>query len=301
MLARGAAKAAPYSLIIMSTTQSKIPGRGGIGLKSEHYRDLLARKPNIGFLEIHAENYMGDGGAPHRYLAALRDIYPISLHGVGLSIGGPRALDREHLRRLKSLDDIYQPALFSEHLAWSTHEAGYLADLLPLPYTEETLERVCNHIDETQRVMKRQMLLENPSSYLTFDESCYSETDFIREIVKRTGCGLLFDINNVFVSAHNLKTDARSYIADYPLQFVHEIHLAGHDVSIDDSGETVLIDAHGSPVVEDVWALYADVIARTGSLPTLIERDNNVPELSLLVAEAHKADKIMLQRHGIAA
>jgi uncharacterized protein len=281
--------------------QSRIPARGGIGLKSEHYRDLLARKPEIGFLEIHAENYMGDGGAPHRYLAALRDIYPISLHGVGLSIGGPRALDMDHLRRLKVLDDIYQPALFSEHLAWSTHEAGYLADLLPLPYTEKTLERVCDHIDETQGVMKRQLLLENPSSYLTFDESCYSETDFIREIVKRTGCGLLFDINNVFVSAHNLKTDARSYIADYPLQFVQEIHLAGHDVSIDDSGETVLIDAHGSPVADDVWALYADVILRTGPLPTLIERDNNVPELSLLVAEANKANSIMLQRHGVAA
>ncbi len=281
--------------------QSKIPARGGIGLKAEHYRDLLSGRPDFGFLEIHAENYMGDGGAPHRFLLALRDVYPVSLHGVGLSIGGPRALDMEHLRRLKALDDVYQPALFSEHLAWSTHDAGYLADLLPLPYTEETLERVCNHIDETQRFMKRQMLLENPSSYLVFEESSYPETDFIREIVKRTGCGLLFDINNVFVSAHNLKTDAHSYIADYPLQFVQEIHLAGHDVSTDSSGEKVLIDAHGSPIVDDVWALYADVLARTGPLPTLIERDNNVPALSELVTEAQKADKIMLQRHGIAA
>ncbi len=275
--------------------------RGGVGLKAEHYHDLLARKPDIGFLEIHAENYMGGGGAPHRYLSALREIYPVSLHGVGLSIGGPRTLDMDHLLRLKKLDEVYQPSLFSEHLAWSTHEAGYLADLLPLPYTESTLGRVCDHIDEAQHFMKRQMLLENPSSYLAFEESSYSETDFIREIVKRTGCGLLFDINNVFVSAHNLKTDARSYIADYPLQFVQEIHLAGHDMVLDDSGESVLIDAHGSQVVDDVWALYAEVVAHTGPLPTLIERDNNVPELAALVSEAHKADHIMLQRHGIAA
>ncbi len=283
------------------TVTSILSNRGGIGLKAEHYRDLLETKPDIGFLEIHAENYMGDGGAPHRYLTALREHYPISLHGVGLSIGGSRPLDHDHLRRLKRLEDIYQPGLFSEHLAWSTHEAGYLADLLPLPYTEITLERACNHIDETQRFMKRQMLLENPSSYLVFEESTYSETDFIREIVKRTGCGLLFDINNVYVSVHNLKTDARSYIADYPLQFVQEVHLAGHDIAIDGDGDTVLIDAHGSPVVDDVWDIYAEVIARTGPLPTLIERDNNLPELASLVAEAHKADHYMSQCHGLAA
>ncbi len=283
------------------TVTSILSNRGGIGLKAEHYRDLLETKPDIGFLEIHAENYMGDGGAPHRYLTALREHYPISLHGVGLSIGGSRPLDHDHLRRLKRLEDIYQPGLFSEHLAWSTHEAGYLADLLPLPYTEITLERACNHIDETQRFMKRQMLLENPSSYLVFEESTYSETDFIREIVKRTGCGLLFDISNVYVSVHNLKTDARSYIADYPLQFVQEVHLAGHDIAIDGDGDTVLIDAHGSPVVDDVWDIYAEVIARTGPLPTLIERDNNLPELASLVAEAHKADHYMSQSHWLAA
>ncbi len=278
-----------------------IPNRGGIGLKAEHYRQLIEDKPDIGFLEIHAENYMGDGGMPHRYLSALREIYPISLHGVGLSIGGSRPLDLDHLQRLKNLNEIYQPGQFSEHLAWSTHETGYLADLLPLPYTESTLECVCNHIDQTQRFMKRQMLLENPSSYLMFEESSYSETDFIREIVKRTGCGLLFDINNVFVSAHNLKTDAGSYIADYPLEFAQEIHLAGHDVAQDASGDSVLVDAHGSPIVDDVWALYAHVISRTGPLPTLIERDNNVPELAALVAEAHKSDRIMSQRQGLAA
>jgi uncharacterized protein len=280
---------------------ARIPNCGGIGLKAEHYLALLESKPDLGFLEVHAENYMGDGGAPHRYLTALRELFPISLHGVGLSIGGPRELDFNHLRRLKELNDRYQPALFSEHLAWSTHDVGYLADLLPLPYTETTLDRVCDHIDETQRFMKRQMLLENPSSYLTFEESTYSETDFICEIVRRTGCGLLFDVNNVYVSAHNLKMDPRAYIADYPIQHVQEIHLAGHDQAIDGNGETVLIDAHGTAVVEDVWALFSDVIHRSGPLPTLIERDNNVPPLAALVDEAHYANRMMTQRTGKAA
>ena len=270
-----------------------IPARGGLGLKAEHYRGVLDTRPDIGFFEIHAENYMGSGGPPHRYLSAIRDLYPISLHGVGLSIGGDGPLDAAHLQRLRDLNSRYQPGLFSEHLAWSTHDTGYLGDLLPLPYTSLTLQRVCDHIDQTQGVIGRQMLLENPSSYLGFAESTYSEAQFIAEVVRRTGCGLLLDVNNVFISAVNLNTLPITYIDDYPLSHVQEIHLAGHDVTSDSEGATLLIDTHGAPVADAVWELYCDVISRTGPLPTLIERDNNVPALEDLVAEAQRADGLM--------
>ena len=275
------------------TAAPKIPARSGLGLKAEHYRAILDTAPDLGFFEIHAENYMGDGGPPHRHLSAIRERYPVSLHGVGLSIGGRGPLDRDHLKRLRALSDRYQPGLFSEHLAWSTHDSGFLSDLLPLPYTQETLQRVCDHIDETQEAMGRQMLLENPSSYLTFEESTIAEADFIAEIARRTGCGLLLDVNNVFVSAKNLKTDALSYIDAYPLQHVQEIHLAGHDTVTDAEGEDLLIDAHGSEVAPDVWGLYTEVLARTGPLPSLIERDNNVPPLEALLDEAQMADNMI--------
>ncbi len=274
---------------------AKIPAACGIGLKAEHYREVVAGKPKLGFFEIHAENYMGAGGPPHRWLSAIREHYPLSLHGVGLSIGGKRPLDIAHLARLKDLDRRYEPGLFSEHLAWSTHDTGYLSDLLPLPYTDETLARVCSHIEETQDFMGRQMLLENPSSYLRFTESTYSEADFIAEIVRHTGCGLLLDVNNVFVSARNLGTDPLAYIDAYPLKHVQEIHLAGHDRVAESDGGEVLIDAHGSHVVDDVWSLYAGVIARTGPVPTLIERDANLPPLGELVTEARRAEHVMAQ------
>ncbi len=278
------------------TSVSAIPNRSGIGLKAEHYRDILAQNPDLGFFEIHAENYMGDGGPPHRYLAAIRERYPLSLHGVGLSIGGKRPLDREHLTRLKLLNERYQPGLFSEHLAWSTHDTGYLSDLLALPYTEETLARVCDHIDETQQFLGRQMLLENPSSYLRFEESTMTEACFIADIVRRTGCGLLLDVNNVFVSAHNLDTSPEAYLAAYPLAHVQEIHLAGHDIVRTGEGDEVAIDSHGADVIDPVWSLYAQVIERTGPLPTLIERDANVPPLAALLGEAHRADRLMALR-----
>jgi uncharacterized protein len=278
-----------------------IPPRGGIGLKAEHYRAILDEKPDLGFFEIHAENYMGAGGPPHRYLEAIRERYPISLHGVGLSIGGKRPLDREHLKQLRALAQRYEPGLFSEHLAWSSHASGYLADLLPLPYTAHTLARVCSHIEETQEAVGRRMLLENPATYVTFEESTYAETDFITEIARRTGCGLLLDVNNVFVSAANHGTDPSAYLAVFPLAEVAEIHLAGHDARVGDDGTALLIDDHGSPVSEDVWSLYADVISRTGPLPTLIERDNNVPPLAAVVAEAERAERIMVAARRQAA
>ena len=236
---------------------------------------------------------MGDGGPPHRRLEAIRALYPLSLHGVGLSIGSPGPLNREHLCRLAVLARRYQPGLFSEHLAWSSHNESYLNDLLPLPYTLETLSAVCAHIDQVQDALGRRMLLENPSTYVLFDESTMSETDFIGEIARRTGCGLLLDVNNVLVCATNHGFDAASYLDAFPLQHVGEIHLAGFADSLDDAGHPLLIDAHDSPVREPVWSLYRDVIGRIGPIPTLIEWDNDVPEWSQLLDEARLAQNLL--------
>jgi uncharacterized protein (UPF0276 family) len=274
---------------------SPIPARAGVGLKPEHYRDILEGAPDLGWFEIHAENYMGEGGPPHAYLTAVRERYPLSLHGVGLSIGGAGPLDREHLSRLRALADRYQPALFSEHLAWSSHDTVYLNDLLPLPYTEETVERVCAHVDEVQETLQRPMLLENPSTYVTFAETSMSEVDFLREIVRRTGCGLLLDVNNVFVQATNHGFDAIDYLDSFPAEHVGEIHLGGHAEDEDDDGSALLIDDHGREVADPVWARYAHALARTGPTPTLVEWDNDVPSWSALFAEAKRADAVIAE------
>ena len=278
----------------MASTHPRIaaplPARAGLGLKAEHIDEILATRPDIGFFEIHAENYMGDGGPPHRRLEALRADYPLSLHGVGLSIGSPRPLDRDHLQRLKALMRRYEPGLFSEHLAWSSHETGFLNDLLPLPYTEETLGFVCDHIETTQDVLGVRMLLENPSTYVAFAHSVIPETEFLAEIAGRTGCGLLLDVNNVEVSATNHGFDPIAYLDAFPLQHVGEIHLAGSFDAVDDAGRAFLIDAHGSPVRPSVLELYQRVIFRAGRLPTLIEWDNDVPDWATLFAEARRAD-----------
>jgi uncharacterized protein (UPF0276 family) len=277
----------------MSPSPSAVAPHAGISLKPQHYREILDQLPDLGFCEIHAENYMGSGGPPHHYLARIRDRYPLSLHGVALSIGGSAPLDAAHLSRLRALIDRYRPGLFSEHLAWSTHDGAYLDDLLPVPYTEATLDRVCRHVEETQDVLGRRMLLENPSTYIQFDESAMTEIDFLRAIVERTGCGLLLDVNNVFVSAINQSYDATAYIDAFPLEHVGEIHLAGHDARLDDIGAPLLIDAHGSPVADPVWMLYEHTIRLCGPVPTLIERDANVPPLAELVAEAGRAEAIL--------
>ncbi len=274
--------------------REEIPARVGVGLKPKHYRDILDGRPDVGFFEVHAENYMGAGGPPHRYLAAIRELYPLSLHGVGLSIGADRPLDRAHLLRLEGLNRRYAPGLFSEHLAWSTHEATFLNDLLPVPYTDETLARIAEHIDEVQETVGRQMLLENPSTYLAFAESTYPEVDFIRAIATRTGCGLLLDVNNVHVSATNQQWDPLAYIDAFPLEHVREIHLGGHAPEIDDAGRPLLIDTHDREVDEIVWGLFAHTVSRTGPLPTLVEWDANVPEWSVLKAEAERAESILL-------
>jgi uncharacterized protein (UPF0276 family) len=276
-----------------ASRNTRIPTRAGVGLKPEHYRTILETAPDIGFFEVHAENYMGAGGPPHRYLTEIRERYPLSLHGVGLSIGADRPLDHDHLNRLKALIDRYRPGLFSEHLAWSTHGTTYFDDLLPMPYTAESLSRVVSHVDETQDTLGRQMLLENPSTYLAFAESTWSETGFITEIARRTGCGLLLDVNNVHIASTNQQWDPIRYIDDYPLAHVQEIHLGGHTPETDEKGRPLLIDTHDRPVDAIVWDLYEHAIDRIGPVPTLIEWDADVPPWYELRAEAERAEAIM--------
>lgn len=278
---------------LSSSRATVLPARAGLGLKPEHYRHILAERPDVGFFEVHAENYMGAGGPPHRYLEAITERYPLSLHGVGLSIGAAKPLDQSHLRRLRDLVDRYRPQCFSEHLAWSTHDAGFLNDLLPLPYTGETLARVADHVDEAQQAIGRRLLLENPSTYVLFEESTIDEIDFLDSVAERAGCGLLLDVNKVMVSAVNHRLDPNAYVDRFPVERVGEIHLAGYDEAADDAGERLLIDAHGSPVENDVIELYRRVLARTGPVPTLIEWDNDVPDFPTLLAEAVRADRLI--------
>jgi uncharacterized protein (UPF0276 family) len=270
-----------------------LPRRAGIGFKPEHFVDILAEPQPIGFFEVHAENYMGAGGPPHAQLGKLREDYALSVHGVGLSIGSMQPLDRDHLARLKTLCDRYQPESFSEHLAWSTHDRVFLNDLLPLPYTAETLTRVADHVDEVQAALGRRMLLENPATYLLFAESTIEETTFLAEIARRTGCGLLLDVNNVFVAATNHNLDPDAYIARFPLEAVGEIHLSGHSETVDDLGAPLLIDSHDTPVKDPVWALYETVLGRIGPVASLIEWDNDVPDWPVLRQEAAAAQRLL--------
>ncbi len=272
---------------------TSLPQAAGIGFKPQHFDDLLATDQPIGFIEVHAENYMGAGGPPHAMLSALHERFALSVHGVAMSIGSMQPLDRDHLACLKILCDRHQPESVSEHLAWSSHGDVYLNDLLPLPYTEETLEQVIAHVDQVQTALDREILLENPSTYLQFADSTIPEAQFLSEIARRTGCGLLLDVNNVFVQARNHGTSPEGYLSDFPLARVKQIHLAGHDVQSDETGAPLLIDAHGSPVAAAVWRLYERVITVTGPLPTLIEWDNDVPDFATLADEARAAGRIL--------
>lgn len=237
---------------------------------------------------------MGAGGPPHAQLGRLRADYPLSVHGIGLSIGSMQAIDQDHLRRLKVLCKRYEPESFSEHLAWSSHDGIFLNDLLPLPYTEATLgRRVVEHIDLVQSVLGRQMLLENPATYLLFEESTIPETAFLAEVVRRTGCGLLLDVNNVLVASTNHNLDPREYLANFPIEAVGEFHLSGHSEVLDDAGEPLLIDSHDTPVTNSVWKLYAEVISSTGRIASLVEWDNNVPDWLVLRQEAAAAQAIL--------
>ena len=271
----------------------QLPNAPGVGYKPQHFSNLLTDPGPVEWIEVHAENYMGEGGRPLAQLRALREQFTLSVHGVGLSIGGEGPLNVEHLARLKKLCDWANPASFSEHLAWSTHGTEFLNDLLPLPYTQATLTQVALHIDQVQELLGRQILLENPSNYLAFDTSDLSETDFLTELAHRTSCGLLLDVNNVFISSTNLDLSPQAYIDAYPTAQVGEIHVGGHDEDTDDHGAPLLIDSHGKPVVDPVWALLDYALAQTGPKPVLVEWDNDVPDWPTLRAEARRAARAL--------
>jgi len=270
----------------------------GIGLRAVHVADVIAIRPAVAWLEVHAENYMASGGPTLAALERIRESYPVAIHAVGLSLGSADPLDARHLRRLRALVERIQPALVSDHLSWSSLGGRYVNHLLPLPYTDETLHLVCDHVAQAQDALGRRLLVENPSSYLRFRESPIPEPDFLADVVRRTGCGLLCDVNNVYVSACNLGLDPVAYLDALPVDAIEEFHLAGHSAN-DADGVPVLIDDHGARVAPEAWALFAQVLARSGSRPTLIEWDANIPELSVLVDEARRADAVM-ETHAVA-
>ncbi len=269
-----------------------IPARAGVGLRFRHHQAVLEERPPIAWFEVHTENYMGGGCVPG-YLDAIRRDYPISLHGVGLSLGSAEGLDAGHLERVRSVIERIEPGLVSEHLSWSISGGTYLADLLPLPLTEEALDTVCRHVDQVQSYLKRRILVENPSTYLRFRHSTIPEWEFLAEVALRTGCGILCDVNNIYVSANNHGWNALTYLDALPPSAVAEVHLAGHSARQLDHGRVLCIDDHGSRVVQPVWDLFAQALKRFGTVPTLIEWDTNVPSLDVLMEEAAIAEEAM--------
>jgi uncharacterized protein len=265
----------------------------GIGLKRQHTVELLGGIPDLSFLEVHAENYMIDGGPLHQELSSLRERYELTIHGVGLSLGSETPPDIDHLRRIKSLISRYAPKIFSEHLAWSSNSGFFFNDLLPITYTPASLQRIVNNVDMAQSFLGQQILLENPATYIRFDESSMPETAFITELIMRSGCGLLLDLNNVHVTCTNHQLDVRQYLGELPLSAAQEIHLAGCSIDKHTQTETVLLDDHGSDINLDVWALFQSTTQKIGSRPTLIERDNNIPPLADMMAEVRKAAQII--------
>ncbi|HEU4626073.1 MAG TPA: DUF692 domain-containing protein [Steroidobacteraceae bacterium] len=269
--------------------------RAGIGLRAIHHSEIVARSPDVGWFEAHSENYFARGGALPRVLRAVRERYPLSLHGVGLSIGSTDPLDRAHLAEIARLVRDFEPMLVSEHLCWGSVGGRFTNDLLPLPYTEEALRHMIERVRHVQDVLGRGILIENVSSYLQFASSTLTEWDFLAALARESGCGLLLDVNNVYVSAANHGFDPLTYLNGIPRHAVREIHLAGHSRRTVD-GREVLIDTHDGPVCDAVWSLYAAALERFGPVPTLIEWDSNIPPLEVLVGEAHKADR-MRERH----
>ena len=279
-----------------SPRRDAVPCAAGVGLRAPHHRELLDTRPAIGWLEVHSENFFGEGGQPHWFLERLRAYYPLSLHGVGLGLGSVDPLSAAHLDKLERLIERYQPALVSEHLCWSAAGGRHLNDLLPLPYTDEALAHVCGRIERVQERLRRQILVENVSSYLRYRHSTIPEWEFLAEVIRRTGCGLLLDVNNIYVSAVNHGFDAHEYLAAMPAAAVQEIHLAGFDTT-----PQLLIDTHGRPVADPVWTLYRDTLARIGARPTLIEWDTDIPPLPVLLGEARKADAMLERTHAVPA
>jgi uncharacterized protein (UPF0276 family) len=273
-------------------TGGPVSARAGIGLRSPHVAEVLATHPALAWLEVHPENYLG-GGPAVRALGAIRQDYPVSFHAVGLSVGSAGGVDRRHLNRIKDLVDRLEPNLVSEHLAWSRVGGAYLNHLLPLPYTEESLATVCRNVDQVQTTLGRPVLIENPSGYLRFAASTIPEPAFLAELSHRTGCGLLVDVNNIYVTAQNFGLDPMAYLDALPPARVGELHLAGHSVN-DANGEALLIDDHGSPVAPAVWALYEHALRRFGAVPTLVEWDTAIPPLEVLIEEARSAETRLL-------
>jgi uncharacterized protein len=273
------------------TNPRPVPARAGIGLRAEHHAAVLEGLPAVGWLEVHSENHFAPAGAAHRVLDRIREHYPISLHGVGLSLGSTDAMDREHLSQLRLAIERYQPALVSEHLCWGSVGGRHTNDLLPLPYTEEALRHLVSRVREAQDALGRRLLIENVSSYLAFCDSAMTEWDFLAALADESGCGILLDVNNIYVSAFNHGFDAHEYLAGLRAEAVQEIHLAGHS-SRQLDGHELLIDTHDARVAPGVWALYEAAVARFGRVPTLIEWDTDLPALEVLVAEAHQADRL---------
>ena len=280
----------------MQSSGNTLPAAAGIGLRTPHVSGVLAARPDVRWFEVHSENYYVDGGPALTALARIRADYPLSLHGVGMSLGSADPLDRAHLAKLRRLIDRIEPALVSEHLCWSGISGRHLNDLLPLPYTEEALAHVSTRIAEVQDALGRELLVENVSTYLAFADATIPEWEFVAAVARSTGCKLLLDVNNIYVNAVNHGFDADVYIAAIPPDAVREIHLAGFDAS-----GPCLIDTHGAPVAPDVWALYARAIERLGPRPTLIEWDTDIPAFSVLEREAATAQAILEARDVIAA
>lgn len=278
---------------IPPTGPGRLPPGVGIGLKRAHCEALLADPSLVDFVEIHAENFMSAGGPNLTLLDRIAEAWPLSIHGVGLSIGGKERLDREHLQRLRRLIDRTRPASFSEHLAWSSHDGVYFNDLLPVVYDTPTLNRVIANINEAQDFLGVRMLLENPSTYVAFSASSWHEAEFLQQIAQSTGCGLLLDVNNLYVSCYNHDWSAQDWLSHIALDLVGEIHVAGHEAIQDAEGQTLLIDSHGDPVGEPVFELLEHVISRGGIRPVLVERDNDIPPLSALLQETDQVRQII--------
>ncbi len=272
---------------------TRLPQRAGVCFKHQHYDGIVQDQPDVGWFEVHAENYLGAGGKPFQMLSWIRERYALSIHGVGLSIGSHNGLDANHLARVAALVERFEPHSFSEHLAWSTHDNRFYSDLLPVPYNRETEDTVCAHINQVQDTLKRPMLLENPSNYLSLNTSTLSEAELLNNIVRRTGCGLLLDVNNVYISARNIGYSAEDYIRSLPTDRIGEMHLAGHLVDDADPADPLLIDTHDRAVCDDVWALYAFALETCGATPTLIEWDSNLPEWAELAADMQRAESLL--------
>jgi len=278
----------------MNFSHQPIPAQAGIGLRAEHYKDVENSPGVVPWYEVHPENYFGLGGIPHFFLEKIRQDHPISFHGVGMSIGSVDQLDESHTKRLKQLIDYYQPGQVSEHLSWSSVNGQFFNDLLPIPYTEEALDHATDKVDQIQNELGQQIIIENASTYLEFEQSSIPEWDFTNELAKRTDCGLLLDVNNVYVNACNHDFSARKYLAEVEPKYVMEIHLAGHTVkSVEET--QIRIDTHNQLICEEVWDLYQFAISRLGNIPTLIEWDTDLPEFSVLLQEANQAQTLMDQ------